>query len=489
MSAKKKKEKREQKKGMEAKSKKVACAGNIREIYGIALQHHRGGRFKEAEYRYRQILTFMPGDADIYCNLGGALHGQGKLDEAAECFRDALSRNPDHILSIYNLGNVLKAEGRPEEAEAHYRQAIGLDKNHIGSHFNLGNICMDQARFDEAAECFREVIKISPNHLASHLNLGNVLKEKGLFDEAITAYRNVLALDPKNATSLYNIAIILRILGKVEEAIESYRQTIEMDPENADAYNNLGNLLKDKGRLDEAVSCFKRAVEIDKENVSALHTLSALTGETPETAPKKYVRELYDRYADNFDVHLTEKLDYDIPSVVREMFDALLDVPARFENILDMGCGTGLSGLKFRAITGRLCGVDISPVMIEKSRERNIYNSLVAGDMVEYLNESHEQYDLFIATDVFIYTGDLQSIFHAVRRRSKEGAYFTFSTEGFEGDDYILRTTGRYAHSVAYIKRLAGENGFDIEMRRQEVIRMEKGQEIMGDVYILKYKG
>jgi len=65
-------------------------------------------------------------------------------------------------------------------------------------------------------------------------------------------------------------------------------------------------------------------------------------------------------------------------------------------------------------------------------------------------------------------------------------SYFAFSTEVNLGDDYILRPTGRYAHSFSYIQTLAKSHGFKIVKHRPEAIRKEEGQEISGDVYILQ---
>jgi predicted TPR repeat methyltransferase len=458
----------------------------IEETLGIALQHHRGGRFKEAEYCYRQVLESVPHDVDVLCNLGAVLMSQGRLDEAESSLTKATSLDRDHAVSNYNLGNVLKKQGKIEEAKDRYLRAIEADRTHAGAHFNIGNIYLEEGRLDEALACFRNTISLEPAHIAAHLNTGNVLKMQGKIDEALASYRNVLAGDEDNAAAYHNIGIILKAQGKIEDAIDAYNRAIKIEPGNSSAQNNLGNLLKDSGRIDEAIQCFRRAVDLDYHNVSARHMLAALTGMKTEAAPRQYVRELYDHYADNFESHLVETLSYDIPAVLTDMLYELLGGNARFDNAVDLGCGTGLAGEKIRPMTDRLEGIDISPVMIGKAQKKNIYDALMAGDIVEVLNESAEKYDLFIAADVFIYTGNLAPVFSSVKRCSKINAYFAFSTEVNLGDDYILRPTGRYAHSFSYIQTLAKKYGFKIAKHRPEAIRQEKGQEISGDVYILQ---
>lgn len=63
-------------------------------------------------------------------------------------------------------------------------------------------------------------------------------------------------------------------------------------------------------------------------------------------------------------------------------------------------------------------------------------------DIREFLTETRELYDLFIAIDVFAYLGDLQDIFQAVRKRALPGAIFLFSTESCKGGQLYLAGNG-----------------------------------------------
>jgi predicted TPR repeat methyltransferase len=159
----------------------------------------------------------------------------------------------------------------------------------------------------------------------------------------------------------------------------------------------------------------------------------------------------------------------------------------RYQHGLDLGCGTGLSGLAFRALAARLTGVDLSAKMLEKARSKNVYDTLRQDDIVAFLKGTEDTFDLFIATDVFIYLGDLVPVFTGVRERAAKPAYLAFSIErADEGRDYELRTTGRYAQSVGYIRRLAAELGFMVVTNEERNIRREQGQWIEGNIFILK---
>ena len=126
--------------------------------------------------------------------------------------------------------------------------------------------------------------------------MGIVLNQQGKLEESIDAYNKALSLKPNYAKAYNNMAITLQDQGKHEEAIEAYNKAIEgfskdisIKPDYAEAYRNLGIALKDQGKLEEAIEAFNKAISIKPDYATAKHMLSALTGNTNETAPREYV--------------------------------------------------------------------------------------------------------------------------------------------------------------------------------------------------------
>lgn len=288
-----------------------------------------------------------------------------------------------------------------------------------------------------------------------------------------------------------NRGVELGLQGRFDEAAEAFRVAILEDSDNGSAYYNLACILRDQGKPDEAIPLFRRSAELDPDNLSARHFISALTGETPETAPKEYVRDLFDQYSEVFDQNLRE-LEYHTPVLLRQAFQSVLNNDMFFKNGLDMGCGTGLSGSEFRPMVNCMIGVDISPKMIQQARPKQIYDRLRVGDIISFLEHTREKYDLFIAADMFVYIGNLKPLFCRVRDRATKGAYFIFSTETFcqnlcpKKEGYTLRSTGRYAHSREYIYSLAEEYGFVADNQCNALLRKEKGKPVQGDIFILR---
>lgn len=493
---------------------------NMDNALRAALRHRQAGRLDKAEAVCRRILATSPnhpgalhllgliscrvGKIDVaidligkaiqmspknpiyYNSMGNALIDQGKVDEAIAYYRKALEINPNLVEAHYNMGKAFQEQGKLDEAISCYKNAIIIKPDIAAAHNNLGNVLMAQGKLDEAVACYRRALGMNPVLVEAYYNMGNVFEKQTKLDDAIACYRRALEIKPDYVEAHCGIGAVFQDQGKLDEAIVCYRKALEAVPNHVGAYCRLGNALKHQEKLAEAAACFKQAVELDPMNSLAQHHLAAVTGRTTEAPPKEYIREIFDHYSAKFERHVVETLHYKMPSLLRHNFDTIVKNDLHFKNIIDLGCGTGLAGMEFRMIADRLSGIDISPKMVEEAKKKHIYDVLLVGDIIEFLNDTHEKYDMFIATDVFIYSGNLKGIFESVQNRSLSRAYFLFSTESSARNDYILRPTGRYAHSRTYIQLLAKEHGFVIEMCQSVGIRKEHGQWIMGDIFILK---
>lgn len=92
-----------------------------------------------------------------------------------------------------------------------------------------------------------------------------------------------------------------------------------------------------------------------------------------DRCPKEYIVGLYSTFAEGFDQLLLDKLSYQTPQKLRAWLDELQCVRNRdnkpLVRTIDLGCGTGLSGLAFRDCTLHLEGIDLSPEMIRKAQD------------------------------------------------------------------------------------------------------------------------
>jgi predicted TPR repeat methyltransferase len=248
----------------------------------------------------------------------------------------------------------------------------------------------------------------------------------------------------------------------------------------------MGNALKEQGKLEEAIESIKEALSIKPNYGSAKHMLSALTGNTKETAPREYVENLFDGYSKKFEASLVDKLEYKIPKLIR---DILIKQNSNdtLGSVLDLGCGTGLLGPEIKHHCLRLEGIDLSNKMLTIAKQKNVYDKLIHSDIVEYLSSMSLDFDYYIALDVFIYVGDLSEIFRLIKSRNKKPGKLVFSTEHTKTDGFHLLKSGRYSHSKSYIEGFCRKFGYNISHFSTTDLRKEKGHFLTGGIYTLSF--
>lgn len=318
--------------------------------------------------------------------------------------------------------------------------------------------------------------------------LGAINGSLGLFQETIACCHRTLALQPNHVSAHYNLGQAYMHLNDVAKAAESFRAAVQIKPDYADAWNNFGNALHDLRRYDEARAAYQEALRLRPDLAGTRYRLAALGGAPmPEKPPPEYVERLFDSYADKFEHQLVENLEYRTPGLLNNLIrDHITAAPASLA-VLDLGCGTGLCGPLLRDVASSLTGIDISVRMLEKAREKRVYDKLVAGDITASVLDPKSVFDLIVAADVFPYVGDLSPIFRACRSVLKANGYLAFSVEALEeGQSYTLRPTDRYAHTPAYIRRLTADADLMELAMDKVVLRKDRGKPVDGYLFILR---
>jgi predicted TPR repeat methyltransferase len=180
----------------------------------------------------------------------------------------------------------------------------------------------------------------------------------------------------------------------------------------------------------------------------------------------------------SFETHLTEALDYD-PNRYIGLLRRVVGADRRFAHAIDLGCGTGLAAPLLRPFVDRLSGVDLSAEMIARARSKGLYDELAVAGLEPYLGQGGPSFDLFLATDVFVYVGALEGVFEMAARRAAPGAWFAYSAERHDGEGFMLRPTGRFAHSLAYLAETMSRTGWQLRAEETVTARTENGVPIL----------
>ncbi|MGV8936712.1 MAG: methyltransferase [Allorhizobium sp.] len=262
----------------------------------------------------------------------------------------------------------------------------------------------------------------------------------------------------------------------------------------AEAYNRALTLEK-AGDIDGAVAAYQDVLAIDPEDHggAAVRIASMGRGEAPPRAPDAYVETLFDQHAGSFEDILVEQLGYAVPVLVRQRLQTLDLGP--FDRMLDLGCGTGLTGGALQDMATDITGIDLSENMIEIAHEKDLYDTLFVAEVEDFLDDNDEEpYDLITATDVLPYLGALEPLFFGAAENLVDGGLFIFSSETLPDDvlagrSYMVGPHQRFAHAEAYVLERLAATGFEILEISDINVRMQDGNPTPGHLVVARLTG
>lgn len=312
---------------------------------------------------------------------------------------------------------------------------------------------------------------IPPNLVTKpSLILAQRLQSMGCQDEARMIMQLLVAAEPCHVEALYQLALDFNRKGEPEEA-KKYMQRHHEQKMRENGMNP----------------------DINKDTLQFLLSTEGFA-EPPERVPRAYVENLFDRFSNHFDECLLNRLAYNTPQILFDVFCEAAGGENAFKNckkLVDLGCGTGLAGKCFQSISESLIGVDISSEMIEKSRITGVYNTLLVSEIEAFLKSDTLPIDVFVATDVFIYFGEVSPILLACRKRQNTGGLLAFSVEALPSSHdneklgYRLASTGRYQHKEPNISSSAQQAGYRVRSCVESVLRRENGYDVNGYMFVL----
>ena len=275
-----------------------------------------------------------------------------------------------------------------------------------------------------------------------------------------------------------------------EAAADLARQVIELTPGFAPAHAMLGRSAAELGLRDEAVTALRQALALEPEDVLGVRLdLARLSALAPgEAITDGYVRALFDDYAPKFDRHLTGSLAYRGPELIADALRRACSKRLReYRFVLDLGCGTGLMAQALEGVFSSMEGVDLSPRMLEKAGKTKLYDALHEGELVSFLAaRPSAEADLVVAADVFVYMAALDAAFREAHRVLRREGLFAFTVQAHEGDGFILGEDARYAHSEAYLRKLADAVGFTMVIFERVSTREDRGVPVPGFLVVLQ---
>jgi len=442
------------------------------------------GRARETWQALRGIALEALDVERLY--LRGVAAGMcGEIDDARAAITACLTVAPKHAGALFQWGVLAAADGRLEAARDAFAAAAAAVPGWADVHYNLAVVHSELGDRGAAEAAYRVALRVRPDLVQAANNLANLLVERGAHGEAIALLQQALALQPGFAIGWYTLGCVLLDQQREREAAQCLARAVQLDPTHADAWDLLAAARHQSGDLAGAEQACHRALQLAPSE-SARFRLAVLRGEALPRPPDEFVRQVFDRLAGKFDQHLVDVLGYRLPFELEQHLSDLLGAP-RSLDVLDLGCGTGLAGVALRPWARRLVGVDLSPQMLERARQRGVYDTLTEAPLQQVLDASDSAaWDLLLAADVFVYVGALEPVFAAARRLLRPDGRLLFSVEAAEGENLVLQPTGRYAHPRSYVERVAAAAGLRVERCEHFPLRREKGTMLDGLLFRLR---
>ncbi len=406
----------------------------------FAKSAHRTGRRDVARRVYEELLAHMPNHPAVLHYFGILSHDEGQHAEGLAMIERSITNEPDNSSFWNNYGRVLMGADRLNDAIDAFKHSIELNEANAEAFSNLGNLQTKRQNFDIAEACYMKAIDINPAFFEAYTNLAGLRIAEGRMQDASQLLWKAAVVEPGNIASRRILAYCYAHMGETDKARDIYAEWLAEEPGNP---------------------------------VAAHHLAAIATGPPPSRASDDYVRSLFDSFAATFDRKLAT-LQYNGPDLLEHEVHAA-NPAGKLLTIIDAGCGTGLCGHFLRRHASTLIGVDLSPLMVEKAKERAVYDELITGELTAFFETYPQKADMIMLGDTLCYFGDLVAVMAGAAQRLNMGGHLIFTVECNAADDrdYALFPHGRYGHGETYVRSVLGRQHFAISNFQKVVLRTE----------------
>jgi predicted TPR repeat methyltransferase len=444
-----------------------------------ALRLHQQGQLDSAEAMYREILQASPRHSGALQLLGVIAGQRGQPQQAIELIDQALAIEPANAAAWSNRGNALLELKRYPDALKSYDRALAINPRHAEALHNRGLTLHTLDRTEEALASYDRALKIKPDYPQALNHRGIALCKLGRQSEALTAFRRAVVLQPGVGEFHGNLGKALFELRQLEAAEDSLQQALKIE-KTAGVFENLATTLYQRHKFPEAMQTYREWLDFEPGNPIPQHMVAAGSDTAPERAGDQYVAELFDKFAGSFEKTLLG-LGYRVPELLTGQIQSALGPDTTPLRILDAGCGTGLAAPLLKPLASRLVGVDLSSAMLDRARERKLYDELVVGELCTFMAARPAAFDLIILADTLVYFGALEEAFSTAHTALAANGMLAFAVESrSDGPDYQLELHGRYSHRPDYVTTLLAAAGYTVQSLDDIVIRRELNADVAG---------
>ncbi|MBQ8750074.1 MAG: tetratricopeptide repeat protein [Alphaproteobacteria bacterium] len=453
------------------------------------------GDKKTALSLYKKALEINPDSTTALLNISTIYYEIKKYEKALKFSNKVLETKPDNFSALLNIANTYYANKEYNEALKFYEKLYELNPNSYNAIANIANTCYNLNQFIRAIEFSKMAIEMRPNSVEPYIVAGNSYAELLKKDDAAILLKKAASIAPNSEWVCNSIASLFMKMGNYKQGLGyAWRLFSLKNNITADDHINFGYILyeahdeKQTQLVDHYLTLWE---EKYPQNPIVHHICCALRNvQEVQTSDLEYVKTLFDGFAPSFDNILTE-LDYSVPQSIAEFLKENLKTKLfKKQQILDIGCGTGLCSEELKKIfpNEEYYGVDISEKMLNEAGKKNIYKELYQDDISNFLTKNTTKYQTIIAGDVLTYMGDLKPLTRLLAKSISFNGYlcFSISKNTYNKNEYFLTPSGRFVHNISYVMRQLKHCGFEVIKTEEKVLRREGAKDVIGYIILVK---
>lgn len=442
---------------------------------------------------------------------------------AARPLVDALDQLGFDPLVVAELdATLLSKSGRRAEAKLRIDEALRSAPADLALLLLRAELSLDMGDANCAAASAAAGVVASPANARANALLGLALLRLGHAADALVCLTKARSLDPAKPAFHQTIAEIHMAMGGFAEAQATLAAAVARFPEahslraaatetslrcgnypgvvelasaacaagiaGASVFSALGRAHTRLGRNGQAAEAFAEALKLAPCDASIQHLCASVGLRTaPDRAPPAFVETTFDTLADRYDQEAIAT-GYRLPELFRTHLRDFADRGRPVQNLLDLGCGTGLLAAATGPFDQGITGIDLSARMLGRAAKTGAYAELWHEDAAGFVLRDERQWDVIVMSDVLPYFGDIAAILQGAARRLSPGGSLVVALDELVSNaepdrmaprSWHLERDGRYRHAGFYLSMAAAHAGLQIGSSERLDLRM--GRDRTGD--------
>ncbi len=193
------------------------------------------------------------------------------------------------------------------------------------------------------------------------------------------------------------------------------------------------------------------------------------------------VQDIYTGYAEDYDRELRDDMHYQAYAEVPQLVVDALDHKKRAD-ILDLGCGTGLSSMLFFEQGWQVTGIEGTRAMIQRARKLP-YKRLVQQDLESPWRVADHSFDAIVLVGVMEYIARPDALFGQASRKLRKGGLMGISVPY---KNKFCSDAGLKSYYKQEIAPMLSEAGFRTECSRRTLGYEDAGRKVHYVNYLLR---